>query len=121
LSVAAAVATARWLTNKTDENVRIKWPNAIYWHDRKAGGILIESVISANETSGSQWKWAVIGIGLNTNQGSFSNDLPNPVSLLQIAGKTHPVNIRAKQLCAELASTWQSLRQNKFAELLEEY
>lgn len=59
----------------------IKWPNDIYWRDKKVGGILIE-----NDLTGDHIARCVIGVGLNINQTEFQSDAPNPVSLLQISG-----------------------------------
>ncbi len=73
--------------------VSVKWPNDIYWRDRKAGGILIE-----NKIMGKEWKWAVVGIGMNINQDVFGDELTNAVSLKQITGKTHDPLILAKEL-----------------------
>ena len=44
-------------------DISIKWPNDIYWHDKKIAGILIENVLS-----GSTFSRAIIGMGLNINQ-----------------------------------------------------
>ncbi len=65
------------------EEVSIKWPNDIYWRDRKICGILIE-----NTLSGEEIRKSIIGIGLNINQSHFLSDAPNPVSLRQILHKT---------------------------------
>src|SRR5690349_5898262 len=46
LSAAVAVAVKDFLQKLTTEKVYIKWPNDIYINDRKAGGILIENVLS---------------------------------------------------------------------------
>lgn len=59
----------------------IKWPNDIYWRDRKVGGILIENDIADGCISR-----CIIGVGLNINQTEFVSGAPNPVSLLQICG-----------------------------------
>lgn len=61
--------------------VSIKWPNDIYWRDRKLCGILIEQ-----QLSGSLIRQSIIGIGLNVNQTVFVSDAPNPVSMSQILG-----------------------------------
>jgi len=61
--------------------VSIKWPNDIYWRDRKLCGILIEQ-----QLSGSLIRQSIIGIGLNVNQTVFVSDAPNPVSMRQILG-----------------------------------
>ena len=66
------------------DDVFIKWPNDIYWRDKKIAGILIE-----NDLCGSNIQYSVIGIGLNVNQDSFMSNAPNPVSLKQITGKTY--------------------------------
>lgn len=62
----------------------IKWPNDIYWREKKIGGILIE-----NDLSGSQISASVIGIGININQEVFCSPAPNPVSLFQITGQKY--------------------------------
>ena len=64
------------------ENIAVKWPNDIYWNDKKVAGILIE-----NSLQGNKIKSVVIGVGLNVNQKEFLGDAPNPISLLQIKSK----------------------------------
>jgi BirA family biotin operon repressor/biotin-[acetyl-CoA-carboxylase] ligase len=82
LSAAVAIGAKAFFGVNAGDETLIKLPNDIYWRDRKAGGILIE-----NSLRGSEWTWAVIGIGFNINQTSFSPDAPNPVSLRQITGR----------------------------------
>ncbi|HBG42851.1 MAG TPA: biotin--[acetyl-CoA-carboxylase] ligase [Porphyromonadaceae bacterium] len=61
--------------------IRIKWPNDIYWEEKKIAGILIENDLQGNEIESS-----IIGIGLNVNEPAFPQGLPNPISLKQITG-----------------------------------
>jgi BirA family biotin operon repressor/biotin-[acetyl-CoA-carboxylase] ligase len=75
------------------QNWRIKWPNDIYWNDRKAAGILIESVIR-----GKNWLYAVTGVGMNLNQESFPLDVPNAISLKQITGKKYDALSIAREM-----------------------
>ena len=75
LSMLAALACHEALDNYTN-GFSIKWPNDIYWKDKKIGGILIE-----NELEGEYIVQSIIGIGLNINQEVFYSDAPNPVSL----------------------------------------
>ena len=82
LSAAVAIGAKAFFGAIAGDETLIKLPNDIYWRDRKAGGILIE-----NSLRGTEWTWAVIGIGFNINQTSFSPDAPNPVSLRQITGR----------------------------------
>ena len=77
------------------ESTSIKWPNDLYWNDRKAGGILIE-----NHFQGDRWPLAIAGIGININQVEFPASARNPVSLRQITGRT----FRAAELARELGS-----------------
>ena len=81
LSMLASIAIIDTLTDYTD-GFSIKWPNDIYWHDKKICGILIE-----NELEGKYLSQTIIGIGLNINQETFLSSAPNPVSLYQIIGK----------------------------------
>jgi BirA family biotin operon repressor/biotin-[acetyl-CoA-carboxylase] ligase len=80
VSMTASLAVVDALADYTD-GLSIKWPNDIYWHDRKICGILIE-----NRLTGGIIKDSIIGIGVNANQAQFVSDAPNPVSLRQILG-----------------------------------
>ena len=62
--------------------ISIKWPNDIYWRDRKICGILIE-----NRLEEGCIRDCVVGVGINVNQQIFRSDAPNPVSLVQILGR----------------------------------
>ena len=64
------------------EGITLKWPNDVYWHDRKLSGTLIETAVSA-----AGLHRCVYGVGLNVNQRQFHGDAPNPVSLWQILGR----------------------------------
>lgn len=116
LSVAIALACYDFFRRYAGDETRIKWPNDIYWRDRKAGGILIE-----NQIRGQQWQWAVAGMGININQTAFDTTLINPVSLKQITGKTFdPVQL-AKELCTDLTQRMHQLFNHPFSVLIEEY
>lgn len=83
------------------DGTSIKWPNDLYWRDRKAGGILIENVIQGNH-----WNFAIVGIGININQVVFDPLIPNPVSLRQIRGQVmDPVDL-ARELLAYIDQYW---------------
>lgn len=80
LSMTAAFSVIHALDSYTGD-FSIKWPNDIYWKNKKIGGILIE-----NELEGKYIIQSIIGIGLNINQKGFHSSAPNPVSLFQILG-----------------------------------
>jgi len=101
LIATTAIALHQFFANYAGhENTRIKWPNDIYWGDRKAAGILIDNVLSASEIPDTtQWKWSVIGMGVNINTDSFSPQLTQAVSLKQITGVEYEITALAKELC----------------------
>ena len=70
--------------DRWSDEITIKWPNDIYWRDKKICGILIE-----NDLSGHFIGRSISGIGININQNEFHSDAPNPVSLKQITGQEH--------------------------------
>ncbi|MBK6828679.1 MAG: biotin--[acetyl-CoA-carboxylase] ligase [Chitinophagaceae bacterium] len=71
LSAAIALTVHQTLAVYLPEDLTIKWPNDLYWQDRKAGGILIENLLSSHDQTGSSWNWAIAGIGININQTQF--------------------------------------------------
>lgn len=90
LNIAVGVAIVRLL----GEPFTIKWPNDIYYEDKKLAGILLENAIVGNEV-----KYTIAGIGLNVNQTAFISDAPNPVSLKQITGKEYDIDQWMTDLC----------------------
>ncbi|GHT60010.1 biotin--[acetyl-CoA-carboxylase] ligase [Bacteroidia bacterium] len=84
-------AVALGLKDAIEQYIRpvdIKWPNDIYYQNKKMAGILIE-----NELTGNIIGKSIIGIGLNVNQEQFSAVAPNAVSMKQVLGKE--INIDA--------------------------
>jgi BirA family biotin operon repressor/biotin-[acetyl-CoA-carboxylase] ligase len=115
LSMAIATAVQQSVTNYLGDYVTIKWPNDIYWRDRKAGGILIENVFQ-----GSNWKYALVGIGLNINQTHFPGLNNKAVSFKQVTGKDFEPVALAKELCA-LANDWFLKLINNPPSIIESY
>jgi BirA family transcriptional regulator, biotin operon repressor / biotin---[acetyl-CoA-carboxylase] ligase len=121
LSVAVALGCFDFFSAYAVDETFIKWPNDIYWRDRKAGGVLIENVIGKSKSGDSVWKYAVVGIGININQTLFSSDLKNVVSLKQITGKDFDVVAMAKELHKKVLGRIASLATKNFDKLLKEY
>lgn len=117
LSATVAVAVEAFFRKYAGDDTKIKWPNDLYWQDRKAGGILIENSLSG---SGS-WEWAIVGIGININQTTFPAGLPNPVSLKQITGKNFDPIELAHELCQQLDSAYRQLETAGFPAIYEQY
>lgn len=81
ISQITALSVKQTLDRYVDD-ITVKWPNDIYWRDRKICGMLIE-----NDLAGQFIYSSILGIGININQKEFKSNAPNPVSLYQIIGK----------------------------------
>lgn len=106
-NTAIAVSCYNFYKKYAIDEVAIKWPNDLYWRDRKAAGILIE-----NNYKGSLWQWAVIGVGININQTTFNVAGKKPVSLKQITGKSFDCVTLAKELQLEIMEGISSIKYN---------
>jgi BirA family transcriptional regulator, biotin operon repressor / biotin---[acetyl-CoA-carboxylase] ligase len=115
LLAVTALAIRNQLEKSIGEETKIKWPNDLYWRDRKTGGILIENVFR-----GTQWQWAIIGIGVNVNQTAFSN-LNNAVSMKQITGKNFDIPELARDIYKELIQAVDLLNKNGFTDFFKQY
>ena len=90
------------------KDITVKWPNDIYWNDKKIAGILIE-----NSLQGNRIKAVVIGIGLNVNQKEFLSKAPNPVSLLHIIGKRQNRKKLLERICKSIFELYEELDTDK--------
>ena len=106
LSMAMAVAVQQFFAQYASFETKVKWPNDLYWRDRKAGGILIENIVQ-----GPLWRYAIVGIGININQTHFEG-LPGAVSLKQITGKDFDTVALAKDLCAFIQKEFELFVEN---------
>lgn len=87
LSMLVAVALWDTLANYLPkERLAIKWPNDIYFGDKKLVGILIE-----NNLSGQYVGYSIVGIGVNVNQIEWLSNAPNPISMKEITGEDYDV------------------------------
>lgn len=106
--MAVALEIRDFIAEKTGVLATIKWPNDIYINDRKAGGILVESIYR-----GMDWQWAVVGIGINVNQISFPDDGFRAISFNQITGTTFDPIELGKELQQKLIIAWMNAVENQ--------
>ena len=104
LREAAALAVVEALTTLAGDGFSVKWPNDVYWQDKKICGMLLE-----NSLDGSDIATCIVGIGLNVNQEHFVSDAPNPVSLLNITGHEHDLESLLKRVCSRIEQLVNSL------------
>ena len=81
------------------EQLTIKWPNDIYFGDKKLVGILIE-----NSLSGQYVGYSIVGIGVNVNQTAWLSNAPNPVSMKEITGENYDVETLMNEWILSLKS-----------------
>ena len=98
------------------DRLKIKWPNDIYYGDKKLGGILIENLLQ-----GSLIKQAVIGIGINVNQLEFPDWVPNPISINQILQQDYDLQLLLSQICRHIEAWYLKLRAGKTELIREAY
>lgn len=83
-----ALAVCDFLTQMVGlSDIRVKWPNDVYWKDRKISGTLNEAMLIGKEMT-----YVMLGVGINLNQIQFRSPAPNPVSVVQITEEEFPVD-----------------------------
>ena len=106
ISQAVSVAIVETLSQFIDtQKLYIKWPNDIYFDDKKLAGMLIQNTIE-----GRLMGTSIIGIGLNVNQMEFSSDIPNPISLKIISVLEYDLDNLLNLLINSIKTKVESLR-----------
>jgi len=106
ISKALCVSIIKVLSDFVDrpELFMVKWPNDIYWKDKKLGGILVENTIMGNIIENS-----VCGLGLNINQQYFPENLPNPISLINICSNKSDIKSLVEKVAIEFMNNMTEL------------
>jgi len=113
MSKAVALALAGVL-DKYIEGVKLKWPNDLIAGNRKIGGILIESSLTADRIN-----YMVSGIGLNINEDSFP-EFPFPATSLYLeTGRVFDL-AGIFRLITEGLYSWYDLLQSEEGEKVDE-
>ena len=107
LSLAVGLSVAQSL----HADIRLKWPNDLWWHDRKLAGILIET---ANSGQVSVSRYVVIGVGVNIHTPDAHGLSTAPVGLAEILPGVDAPHALAR-LVAPLVHTVQSFEARGFA------
>ena len=115
ISQIAALSVKETLDQYTDD-ITVKWPNDIYWKDRKICGMLIE-----NDLTGQSLFCSVIGIGININQQEFRSNAPNPVSLTQITGREYDLDEILNSFLERLYNRYLGLIREQEDEIRNDY
>ena len=115
LAMAEALALKSALDIYTDD-IRLKWPNDIYYHNRKLSGTLIETSVN-----GGNLKRMILGTGINVNQQRFYSDAPNPISLCQITGKEENIDTLLQHILKAFCRYYNMATEGNYAAISREY
>ena len=116
LNCAVSTGIHHYLKRYNLPKLTVKWPNDIMSVSRKLGGILIENTLFKGEISQS-----IIGIGINVNQESFSDDLPAAVSLKQLTGSEIDLEIFLQDLLNSIQNKFDLVFDRRYDELKSLY
>ena len=96
--------------------ISVKWPNDIYWNEKKIAGILIE-----NEVTGNRYSQSIAGIGININQQQFRTYQPEAISLQQITGRKFDTSQILNELIDNIGSFYEKLKQGDYTSIEKSY
>lgn len=88
LSLVVSLAIAKVLSTFINQPFLVKWPNDVFYQDKKISGTLIESfALSPNKSA------VIIGVGINVNMTDAENEINQPwTSLQKITGHIYNRN-----------------------------
>lgn len=116
LNMAVATALGDFAKDALGDEVRIKWPNDLYYGKSKLGGVLIE-----NSIYDFQVRQSIVGIGVNINQLDFPADLPNPISFAKVTGLRYDLDEVFNDLSIALERRYLQLKNNGELAIREDY
>ena len=107
-SMIACLSTLEVIRQNTLSNIYIKWPNDIYYSNKKISGILCESIF--DEENINYLKGIIIGIGININ--NTQNKFNNRISIMEINNKQLNINQIINDLYLKIFNYCNELNQN---------
>ncbi|MGN7987356.1 biotin--[acetyl-CoA-carboxylase] ligase [Pedobacter sp. 22226] len=117
LNIAVSLAVSDALSYFIPEGIKVKWPNDMYYKNKKLGGILIE-----NTLTGTSIRSSVIGIGLNVNQSKFSESISErATSVIQILQRNVPLMDIMAKIFMFMEKYYLILRAGKYSILQNDY
>ncbi|GAB4260002.1 MAG: biotin--[acetyl-CoA-carboxylase] ligase [Vicingaceae bacterium] len=115
LSMLTSLAIIEFLRSIGLNSPLIKWPNDIYYHQKKMAGILIENTIKKEVISES-----IIGVGININQTQFES--LNATSVGLVLNKTIDLEAALLKLLKLFDATYLKFKQQQnFKSIKQEY
>lgn len=117
ISILSAYSIIQVLEKLGINNLSIKWPNDIYYKDKKICGILLEAVTK------SKMECLIVGVGLNVNQKEFNDEyLTTPTSIMNVTNKEIDINQLKEDIYNQLINNLEAKKNNKdFYEEISKY
>lgn len=116
IALAIVHVLRRFLPDEMAQNLTVKWPNDIYYCDKKISGTLIECDLIGRSISN-----CIVGSGVNINQQVFLSDAPNPVSLLNIIGQESDRDSIMLSIIDEFTDYYDMVKAGESSSIHEEY
>jgi len=115
ITIAMSLGIKDALEEVVPGEIKVKWPNDIYFDNKKIAGILIENVLRGNSFDS-----CIVGIGINVNQTLFE-DLILATSIKAIIGRTLDLNKELNNFLAAISAYYNKLKGGDFEILRAEY
>lgn len=116
IALAIVHVLRRFLPDEMAQNLTVKWPNDIYYCDKKISGTLIECDLIGRSISN-----CIVGSGVNINQQTFLSDAPNPVSLLNIIGQESDRDSIMLSIIDEFTDYYDMVKTGESSSIHQEY
>ena len=101
------------LANSLHPEIRLKWPNDLWWQGRKLAGILIETA-NTRQAALAGSRYVVIGIGLNIQRPEVAGLSTEPAGLAELVPGTSAM-LALAQILPPLVETLRAFEQQGFA------
>jgi len=116
LNVITSLSIIDALEEVSHEKFSIKWPNDVYYGNKKISGILIKNKVQDNVITHT-----ILGTGININQKKFSAEAKNPISLTQITHENHDLLSVSSKILKGYDTYFQMLERNAGSVLFDRY
>lgn len=114
LNIAISLGITHFLDHYVKKGIKIKWPNDIFFNNRKIGGILIENFLRKNFIES-----CIVGIGLNINQKEFHGI--NATSLCLATGRAFQLEVLIANLLESIETKFLALKSGYFDTMKQQY
>lgn len=101
------------LANSLHPEIRLKWPNDLWWQGRKLAGILIETA-NTRQAALAGCRYVVIGIGLNIQRPEVAGLSTEPAGLAELVPGISAM-LALAQILPPLVQTLRAFEQQGFA------